>query len=430
MEFLAFQKASLKKNLEKILAYGRFYLGRYPYMQRSFDIVDMFFLIIIVLSTALLLFMISQISISYKEAYGFFYQKGFVFDLARYSVNLFGQNDYALRVPFLIIHLMNMSLIYAIGRNYLKKPADSLLATLIYASLPGISLSAILLFKSGMIILVSLWVCYINIRYKKIPYISLFLSIFVDSSSSVLFLAVAFFAIKNKMPKTIIYCLCGFALNMNLFDFDIGGRPQGHFLDILGEIAMLFSPLLFIYYNYTLYWAITKHQDNLMTYIAVVSLVFALLLSIRQNIDTQTLIPMSVVGLPILIKSFFNDMRIRLPRFRTHYKMRFFIVFTVLFAESFSLFANKFSYFFSVKDNFAINYYLAKEISEAIKKFGVDNVRPKDEKLALRLLFYGIGDTKEFRLVKISNGKRGDVSINYMGRNLRSYNIVRIKNPK
>lgn len=428
MKFRVFQKLGLRENLENILAYGRIYLERYIHMKRSFDVVDVLFLVIVALSVSLLLFMISEISISYKEAYGFFYEKGFVFELARYSVKLFGQNDYALRAPFLVIHLLNMSLIYAIGRNYLKKPTDSLLGTLIYASLPGVSFSAILLLKSGIIIFVSLWICYINIRYKRIPYISLFLSVFVDSSSSVLFLAVAFFAIKNKMPKTIVYCLCGFALNMNLFDFDIGGRPQGHFLDILGEIAMLFSPPLFIYYNYTLYWAITKHQDNLMTYIAVVSLVFALLLSIRQNIDTQILIPMSVVGLPILTKSFFNDMRIRLPRFRAHYKMRFFVVFIVLFVESFGLFANKFSYFFSVKDNFAINYYLAKEISEAIKKSGIKAIRPKDEKLALRLSFYGISDSKDFRLIKILNGKRGDISVSYMGRNLRSYNIVKTKN--
>ncbi|PAF46364.1 hypothetical protein BKH46_07800 [Helicobacter sp. 12S02634-8] len=412
---------------QNIALYLKIWLNQHSQTKRSFDIVDIFFLLIALSSVALQFMMIGQISISYKEAYGFFYEKSFVFDLARLSVEIFGHNDYALRAPFVGIHFLNMLLVYAIGRNYLKKPTDSLFLTLIYAMLPGVNFSSILLMKSGLIILISLWICYINIRYKKIPYIALFLSVFIDSSSSVLFLAVVFYAIKNKMPKTIMYCLGGFAINMYLFDIDIGGRPQGHFLDMLGEMAMLFSPFLFIYYNYTLYWAITKHQNNLMTYIGVTSLMFTLLLSIRQSIDAEIFIPMSAVGLPIMIKSFFNDMRIRLPRFRTHYRVRFFVVFAVLFLETFCLFANKWSYVLSAKDNFASNYYIAKEIAQGLKAYGIKAITLKDERLALRLRFYGIQTGGDLRLIKIPNGTKGDIGIKYMGRNIRSYNIIKTK---
>ncbi|PAF44818.1 glycosyltransferase family 39 protein [Helicobacter sp. 11S02596-1] len=415
------------QTFQGIILYLRFWLDRHSQTRRAGDVVDIFFLLIASGSVILQFWMISQMSISYKEAYGFFYEKNFVFDLARLSTQIFGQNDYALRGPFVVIHFLNMLLIYAISRNYLKKPTDSLFAVLVYAMLPGINLSAILLLKSGLIILVSLWICYINIRYKRIPYISLFLSIFIDGSFSVLLLAVVFYAMKNKMPKTIIYCLCGFGVNMYLFDLDIGGRPQGHFLDVLGEMAMLFSPFLFIYYSYALYWAITKNQNNLMTYIGVSSLVFVLLLSIRQNIDSDSFIPVSVVGLPVMIKSFFNDLRIRLPRFRTRYKMRFFIVFAVLFLETFCLFGNRLSYFFSAKDNFASGYYVVQELAGALKKYGINAVNTKDERLALRLLFYGIKDSKDLRLIKIPNGTKGDIGITAMGRNIRTYNIIKIK---
>ncbi|MDO7252439.1 glycosyltransferase family 39 protein [Helicobacter cappadocius] len=410
---------------DQIWVYFRFWLERHSRTRRPFDVVDIFFLMIAVLSISIQILMISQISISYKEAYGFFEEYNFIFDLARWSTQLFGHNDYALRLPFVIVHFLNMILLYSISRVYLKKPTDSLFAVLLYAMLPGINFSGILVTKSGFIILITLWICYINLRYQKIPYLSLFLSIFIDSSSSVLFLAVAFYAIRNKMPKTIVYCLCGFALNMNLFDFDIGGRPQGHFLDILGEFAMLFSPFLFIYYNYTLYWAITKNQNNLMVYISVTALVFALLLSLRQNIDSEIFAPMIVAGLPIMVKSFFHDMRVRLPRFRTRYKMRFFVVFAVVFLETFCLFSNKLTYIFSAKNNFAIGYYIAKELSLAIKKYGITSIHTKDENLALRLRFYGIKDGKEYRLIKIPNGTKGDIGISYMGRNIRSYNIIK-----
>lgn len=413
------------QRFQAIWMYFRFWLERHSQTRRPFDVIDIFFLIIAFASIAVQLFMISQISISYKEAYGFFYSDDFIFDLARWSAELFGHNDYALRSPFVIVHFLNMILIYAISRVYLKKSTDSLFAVLVYAMLPGVNFSGILVTKSGWIILITLWMCYINLRYQRIPYLSLFLSVFIDSSSSVLFLAVAFYAIRNKMPKTMVYALCGFALNMNLFDFDIGGRPQGHFLDILGEFAMLFSPFLFIYYNYTLYWAITKNQNNLMVYISVTALVFDLLLSIRQNINSEIFAPMIVAGLPIMIKSFFHDMRVRLPRFRTRYKMRFFIVFAALFLETFCLFSNKLTYIFSAKNNFAINYYIAKELSSAIKKYGISSIHTKDEDLALRLKFYGIKDEGDFRLIKIPNGTKGDIGISYMGRNIRSYNIVR-----
>lgn len=413
------------QRFKAIWMYFRFWLDRHSQTRRPFDVIDVFFLVIAFASIVVQLFMISQISISYKEAYGFFYSDDFIFDLARWSAEFFGHNDYAIRVPFVIVHFLNMILIYAISRVYLKKSTDSLFAVLVYAMLPGINFSSILITKGGLIILITLWICYINLRYQRIPYLSLFLSIFIDSSSSVLFLAVVFYAIRNKMPKTMIYALCGFALNMNLFDFDIGGRPQGHFLDILGEFAMLFSPFLFIYYNYTLYWAITKNQNNLMVYISVTALVFALLLSIRQNINSEIFAPMIVSGLPIMIKSFFHDMRVRLPRFRTRYKMRFFIVFAVLFLETFCLFSNKLTYILSAKNNFAINYYIAKELSLAIKKYGISSIHTKDEDLALRLKFYGIKDGGDFRLIKIPNGTKGDIGISYMGRNIRSYNIVR-----
>ncbi|PAF54589.1 hypothetical protein BKH42_01125 [Helicobacter sp. 13S00482-2] len=405
--------------------YFRFWLDRHSQTRRPFDVVDIFFLIIALLSVLIQLLMISQISISYKEAYGFFGTDNFIFDLARLSTHFFGNNDYALRGPFVLIHFFNMVLIYAISRVYLKKPTDSLFTVVVYAMLPGINFSGILITKSGFIIFITLWICYINLRYQRIPYLSLFLSIFIDNSSSVLFLALTFYAIKNKMPKTIIYALFGFALNMNLFDFDISGRPQGHFLDILGEFAMLFSPFLFIYYNYTLYWAITKNQNNLMVYVSVSALVFALLLSIRQNIDAEIFAPMIVTGLPIMMKSFFHDMRVRLPRFRTRYKMRFFIVFVALFLETFCLFSNKLTYIFSVKNNFAIGYYVAKELSVAIKKYGITSIHTKDQALALRLRFYGIKDGGDFRLIKIPNGSRGDIGISYMGRNIRSYNIIK-----
>jgi len=68
----------------------------------------LFLLLILLISSALLTYGSQSISISYDEAYTFFNGNDLVHYLAVYSTQLLGQNDFALRLPFILLHQVLM----------------------------------------------------------------------------------------------------------------------------------------------------------------------------------------------------------------------------------------------------------------------------------------------------------------------------------
>ena len=344
-------------------------------------------------------------------------------------LEIFGSNDYALRSSLIAVHICNMWLMYMIGRIYLRKRRDSLFLVLLYALLPGVNLSALLLYESGFIIFVLLVICFIQLRFKRVPYVLICLAGMLDLVFCVLFIALGIYAILHRKSKVLVVALVGFGGNMFLHSGSIAGVPEAYSLDVLGAFAMLFSPLLFLYYIYTLYAAIARHKDySLMVLISVSGLIFSLLLSLRQEIDIAKFAPLCVVGLPVLVYGFYNDMRVRLKIYRTRFKVRMGLVFLVLCVESFCLFGNKLTYLFSEQANFARNYYIAKDVASALKSRGIENLKVQNSVLALRLGFYGILAGNAACLYEESTPitqKSEMIEIVYVGRVVARYKLVR-----
>ncbi len=385
------------------------------------------FCIILGINICLLLLACDDMSIHYKEADGVLNSQELAFVIARYSLTLFGQNDYALRLPFILIHTINMLLLYKISRIYLKRPRDSLIVVLIYALLPGIWFSALLVIKSGLIICITLLCCYYQLRFQKMPYMVMLVSVFLDSSFAILLLAFFFFALRNKNTLGIFISLLFFATNMYIYGLDVSGVPRNHFLDNLGKMALFFSPLLLIYYCYTLFNALKK-QNNILVYIGVTSMFFVLLLSVRQDVDLQSLFPMSVVAVPVAIRQFFSDMRIRLRPFRGSYVMRFGVIFICLFAQSFILYCNKILYLFGVENHFASSYYISKDIARALHDKGIQSIGVSSRKLAMSLKFYGIDEAKSPYLLPVKNINeryKDEIPIVYLGKKVASFVVVK-----
>jgi 4-amino-4-deoxy-L-arabinose transferase-like glycosyltransferase len=132
----------------------------------------LFLLLILVLSGILLSFATQSISISYDEANIFFNGNGFIHYLAVYSTQFLGQNDFALRLPFILFHLASIVLLYKIGKLFLKKRVDRIISIAIYALLPGVN-GVALLVNNGIIViffslLLSLLFTYLYLKeYKK-----------------------------------------------------------------------------------------------------------------------------------------------------------------------------------------------------------------------------------------------------------------------
>lgn len=385
-----------------------------------------YFFAILLLDSIFLSFMSSEISISYREALIFFDQTNPLSVIAHTSTNWFGQNDLALRLPFFLTHLGSVCLMFGICNHYLKKPTDSLLCVVIFVLLPGVNIISLLVSKSVFVLFFALLLCYLHIKRYNIVFFPLCIAVsFLDYSFSIIFLALLLYAFRHKHNKTFAFSLVVFALNMYFFTPPIHGVPKGHFLDTIGLMALLYSPILFVYYVYTLYHQIHKKEHTLILYIGATSILFTLLLSLRQEIDLHTFLPMSVAGLPVMIKVFMHDMRIRLKDFRHAYVRRFYILLLPLLFEFTLLAGNKIIFLFD-KDHFLDNVYYAKEVANELKERGIDAIST-NPRLQLQLKFYGIKESPSLQLLP---QKGGEIKVKYLGINVREYALKTYTSPQ
>ena len=168
------------------------------------------FVLLLIAHIASLLFNISEMSIHHTEAFGFFYDKSWLFALARFSYEHLGRDDLALRAPFLALHTLNVCLMYAISRIYFKKPIDSLLCVLAFMILPGVVFNSVLVSKSTIIMTIALMCVYWQIRFRRNAYLLPSISVFWTLGAACCFW-VCFFTHCTTKTRAI-WCLHSFAL--------------------------------------------------------------------------------------------------------------------------------------------------------------------------------------------------------------------------
>ncbi|MDD2385128.1 MAG: glycosyltransferase family 39 protein [Sulfurospirillaceae bacterium] len=387
--------------------------------------------LILCISGLLLIYGVHTISISYDEAIIFFHGTNLVHYMALYSTKIFGQSDLALRAPFILFHLLSIILLYKIGKLILKRRLDRVLSVAIYALLPGVN-SVVLFVNSGSIVIFfTLLFVYLYMREFKIgAYIVLMCSLFIDNSFAILYVALFFYALFNRKKDLLILTFILFSLSMYIYGYNTGGKPKGYFLDTVGVYAIIFSPFLFLYFVYALYRILIKEEKNILWYISFFSLLFSLVLSLRQKLLLEDFAPFVVLAIPLMIKVFFNSYRVRLPQFRKYHNVIFTFVIAILLFNTGLCFLNQPLYML-LKDpskHFAINYHVAKELAVELKKSGVTKVNIKDDKMALRLKFYGIEGDDSYRLTndKEVDGYQRKIEIVYYGIKVRTFYLYRI----
>lgn len=402
----------------------------------SFDKYDFYFLIVLLSSLFALIYLISGASISYKEALLLEQDKALIARLANLSIAQFGANDFALKIPNLLFHALNLVLIYLISNRLLKYKGDSVLCVVIYAIVPGVIMQGSILNESIIMLFIVLLVCYIELISEKITYPFLTLAVFVDESAFMLFLALFFYALFKENNerrfiariyanlrvnlKILVFAVICFALNLYLFGIDISGRPRGNFLDIFSEFALLYSPLLFVYFIYTIYRNFAKYKANLLLFVSGTSIIVSIILSVRQDIDKEIFMFMSLCGIPLMIRQLLSDIRLRLPQFQLNYKRRFIIVIAVLVLEAGLLIFSKQIYRFSNDDEIFLNqFYIAKEVADELKKRDISRVSVEG-RMQKRLAFYGIKDGGQ-NLRKVKKG--GNIFVKYNGKIVVRYTI-------
>ena len=361
-------------------------------------------LFIILFFSALVLCIETQtLSISSDEANIFFYGHDATHYLVTLSTSLFGQNDLALRLPFIGLHLLSVILLYKIGKIFLKRYSDRLLSILLYSLLPGVNGAALLVNSSGIVMFLTLLFVYAYLKeYRIFSQLILIVSLFVDNSFAIFYIAIFIYALVQRKVDLALISLVLFSAAMYLYGFDTGGKPKGYFIDTFGIYTAIFSPLLFLYFIYTMYRILIKEEKNLLWYVSFVALIVSLMLSLRQKLQLDDFAPFVVLAVPLMVKVFLNSYRVRLPQFRKWHTVTFSVVAFSLVLNTLVCFLHKPLYIFldNPARNFAIKHHIAKELASELQRKGMSRIAIADSRLALRLKFYGIENGKEYKLMQ------------------------------
>ena len=390
------------------------------------------FLSLLVFHSIVLLFLANDFSISYKEADIYFNNSSALLSfIVEISTTIFGQNNIALRLPFISLYILSSMLFYLLTEDYFKKEIDRLISIAIFMMLPGINSAALLVNESIIVVFLTLLYLYIYKVKKQECYLVLFVFIFIDNSFAILFLALFFRAMAKKDNILIIISLVFFGVSMGMYGFEIGGKPRGYFIDTFGVYSSIFSPLVFLYFFYSIYRrGIKDKEKDMLWYISVTALVLSFIFSLRQKVAIEDFAPFVVIAIPLMVKTLMHSIRVRLKEFRKGYYILFGSMIGVLIINFGALFFNKYLYIFleNPKKHFAYEHHIAKELSVKLKALDIYQLTSYDEELRLRLRFYGITDSNQYALYdsKRSNYEE-KIEISYNNIILDTYYIVKIK---
>ncbi len=366
----------------------------------------------------LLLLQIQGLSIGYSEALIVYGEVSPLQLLIHFSFAIFGEGDYALRIPMILLHLLSVTLLYAISRDYVTRESDRLWIVLIYMLLPGVISSALVVDNAGLIIASLFLFGYLYLRYALWALAILPLLLWIDPAFAYLFFALAAYGMYRKEYLWGIAGAVFLAISLYLFGIQVGGLPESRFLDLLGVYSAIFSPIVFVYLFYVLYRRMIAKEWDMIWFIATSAFAISLFLSFRQKVPVHTFAPFLLLALPLAAQTFLKTYRVRLREFRGRYRLLFYSAFVVLVINALAVLFNHWIYRF-LEDptrHFSYSMHVAKELAGALKADNIRCVDAADEKLQLRLRFYGISQCDDVRLEKTSTANGTKVTISYINR--------------
>ena len=348
--------------------------------------------------TVAVVYLASTTPISPHEAKLFFLNEGIVATLMHsgqlmVSKAVFGP-FLGIRIFFLLIGFISIFLYYRVAWIYLDREEDRHLATAIYMLLPGIITALVLANISILVIpLVLLFLLAYDRGWLWMQALAMLFLFVLHDASIIFFVSILIYALIRK--EKALMMLSGSFLIFSVVTLrvvEIGGRPSGYFADLFGLYAALFSPLLFVYFFYTMYRILLREEKNILWYISSIALLASLILSIRQRINLTDFAPYVVISVVLMLDTFNKSLRIRLPEYRGWYRMGYAAVMLVLVLSSLTIVFHEF--FFSIMEDprkhFASKLYEPYWLAEKLKKQGLECYDAHDGRVAIQLRFYGI----------------------------------------
>jgi len=389
-----------------------------------------FYTSLLFLSFILLFKASNSLSISYKEALNVFVNNSVLSLITNTSIYILGQNDIALRLPFILFYIFSVIIMYKITENYFKYDKDRYISIIIFMTLPGVLSASLLVNSSIIIIFFTLLYLYYYQKYNKHSYLLLLFFLFIDNSFAILYLALFFYSLKNKDTKLLYFSLILFTISMYIYGFSTGGKPRGFLVDTFAIYATVFSPFLFLYFLYTMYRAWIKNEKTLTWYISITALLLSLIVSFRQRVYIEDFAPFVVISLPFMLKSFFHAYRVRLKEFRINYNILAGLVVIMLSINVILTFVNKPLYLIlqNPTKHFVYQYHFIKELADELSKRGIKSITTDDISLSLRLKFYKIEQGDDYFLtLKDYDYPSEKISIKYYGKELFVAYLIKLK---
>ncbi|MDR3347225.1 MAG: glycosyltransferase family 39 protein [Helicobacteraceae bacterium] len=379
----------------------------------------------LVIDGAFLFLYAQTLGVSASEARQFFYGEDAIGKLLRFSVSILGQNNVGIRAPFILAHLINTALVYVVAREHVRR-SDAVIAMLLFMLLPGINSAALLVSSAPFIMCAALLCVWLYSRSEILAIALLFALAMIDNIFIVLNLAVACFEIYKKRYRIAVLLFLFMTLSYVFYGFEVSGRPRGYFPDIFGLYGAIFSPFVFCFFVYTIYWGIFKSSErlSLLWFVSSVAFMLSIVLSLRQNLPIEDYAPFAAIGAPLIVKAFMNSWRIRLPQFRKGYITLAAVMIGSLLLFDALIFVHKPLYILMSKSgkHFAREHHFVGELASRLKAMGIDSIECDSERLAARLKFYGIASGGDHAITRNKpSGESIELTFDVLGYTAATY---------
>jgi len=304
-----------------------------------------------------------------------------------------------IRVFSIFFGFLSIFLFYELSRRHFPQRSDAYLATAIFMFLPGV-LTATTLVNVAIIVLPL--VLFFVLMYERnslwpLPFAMLTL-FFIHEASIIFFAALLMYGLVHKDKILSIFSAAFLIAFVYLAKgIEIGGGPSGHFVEIFGLYATVFSPLLFLYFFYAMYRILLREKKTLLWYISFTALAFSLLLSIRQRVYITDFAPYVTIAIILMLDVFNNSVRVRLPEFQKRYKRAFYVVLSFLALSVSIIVFHQFSYYF-VKDasqHFAKKIYKPYHLAKELKSEDIDCYDGAHGREIYQLRYYNISTCED-----------------------------------
>ncbi|HHC11221.1 MAG TPA: hypothetical protein ENK79_01145 [Campylobacterales bacterium] len=364
------------------------------------------FYIFIFLYTIALFYLAIELPIGPNEAKVFYTDTKLLHYATHLCSDFFG-NGLDFRLPFLIFGLLNIYLFFVMSKIYFKQDSQSYLATTIFALLPGIITASVIVNIAVFVITLVLGFIILHANRQIVGEgVVMLLLLFVHDASVIFFISLSIYFAFKRDSKLFGISILLTAISLLYFNgLDIGGKPKGKFLELLGLYVALFSPLVFIYFFYALYRIWLREKKDILWYISFTAFVLSILLSLRQQVIMTDFAPYVIVAVVLMVVVYNKTLLVRLPQFQKGYRLGYKIVMGSLIFSSLIIIFHK-PLFYLLKDkteHFAYPFYKPYWIKLELSNIGQNCYTAKRKKIQYQLKYYGINECKDTDVPKIHN---------------------------